>query len=1132
MGATRVRVVAHLRARSACEEMDGFPDAVVAVGAVGSATALELRKTGLPRAAYLLDAVSVGASSERMGLGAAGEALEAVLRAGRPGCVLCAGRGGASGKEEAFATLCDTAVRGLFEAAEADAAAMETVLALSYVQLSGGGAYDLLSPSSTPLELRDTPGGGADGLAQGLPGAFEQQVSSAADCLDLIAAANEFRGVMLARQGATVAETHVVVSLSVRRSPRRERRGGDSAPSTPKAASAGAGGATQQQQQQRTTNTTLALVNLAAEERSGKSLAALQGVLAARAAGAPPPTAVDAPASMLTTALAGMLVPSAATTVIVCVAPSAADEDASAAALAFAAACMGRPAEQASLDRVQAQQQADGGGAHQQEGQAASSSLAQAPPLPTQQRQDSMMDDELTSATASLGAANAATKAREARATKAEAHAAAENGDAGKPATLVSTAAAALPAAPPISPPISPSEATPASAASQHGDAASVVSASEAKSVISQKSAGAPPSSSGTMLEHASTAEESAGAPSDGASKDAGSGAANVFDDLDDDIFDDQPDGGANPPATAPSAEAVAAVLERNAQLELDLEALRDELESVRGGGGGSSEGGGASGGASSQRSAPAGDASGSEAARRRPASAGGGRMGDRDSDRVASRRALRSLRSRLAEAESALASAGRRHERELRELKEGFRSALAARDTELAEVTGALEHFEERSASALDADGRSADELQRSLQQERAAHERTRRQLAVLTQVALGAGGAGAGRSKGGKGLAFGSPAQGGRRGTMGGAGHKDKGKGGALTEAALQGLVADTEDRTEGLAQATEEYRNIINMLSQEGETLKAKLAQTASVLERVGVDTLLGLLCSEAEDLPTRRSVAKALANLCAKEESAEDVLRAKGVAALSGLLDDGGDAAVRRLAAGALANLAMFPKGRAGMAGGGALPALCVAAYSSADAHVLRMVAGALANLAGGEGTGAVEARARLLEGGGLRALVALASSGHPDVLAQVARGLANFVVGEEGKSAEEGNDDGPSDATAVAAAAVATPRGGWPGDALMHAGALPTLVAMASSHTISVKRHAALALYHLVAKGGAPAAARLVGAGALEPLVEMRRCERPDVAKLAERAVGALGDADASVRERVRLLERPVPTIDE
>ena len=91
-------------------------------------------------------------------------------------------------------------------------------------------------------------------------------------------------------------------------------------------------------------------MNLAAEERSGKSLAALQGVLAARAAGAPPPTAVGAPASMLTTALAGMLVPSAATTVIVCVAPSAADEDASAAkhehndpqlALFYARACLG-----------------------------------------------------------------------------------------------------------------------------------------------------------------------------------------------------------------------------------------------------------------------------------------------------------------------------------------------------------------------------------------------------------------------------------------------------------------------------------------------------------------------------------------------------------------------------------------------------------------------------------------------------------------------------------------------------------------------------------------------------------------------------------------------------------------------
>lgn len=1202
-------------------------------------------------------------------------AAAAALAGAAPGCVLVCGHGGAAaGTRSAFEELLGGAVGALFDAAGAEASALATTISVSYVALlEDGKARDLLAPGSAPLEAtpatpadaalspgdalatspsakRPPPAGGFD-FSRSFPGVYAQEVSSGADCLDLVAAAEEFRGVTLARAGASANSTHGVLALTVtRRATRRTRASGlaaaaaaaATANSSPSQTPMSSPHSDESPKRVESTRAALVLVEMATDESGGQTMEALRGALAARAAGSSDAVGDPWGASPLTSSLRGVLGDGAATTVLVCVAPTAGDEDASARSLRFAAACAGREDVAGIAADLYDRQRQPGDGSNAPAAAYVTTPSDEAARAPLRSPSNALSSAERER--------KQGTKKRTELPLRGVHHQhqsssqqpvvvpSSEGANDAVTETLDSPGSSSPTAAGKIVPAFSPAPPPARTLSSMSAPAFINETLPPKESLSSVPSGGTLKtcSETGSVVEHPSpaTGSVSGDPPRDDdivTNQAAGSVvyfadehapgerqpplplASDVAEEVNIDGTDDEslhldptlhfdPRAAADhdPSAYAPSAEAVAAVLERNAQLEAELEALCERLDAKHDGtsrrtasrtnapGGGDSEDAPA-GHHNSDSSRPAsvrsgvltprssGSEDGASSAREYPRHQSQLHHRGQPQDQQTSRRALRALRARLAEAEAALASASRRHERELRELKEGFRRGLAARDAELAEVTGALAHFEERSASALGAGGRSADELLRALENEKAAHERSRRQLAVLTQIALGAGKSrgererGGGGRKGGKGMGgimgFGSPdVRGGRRSGMGGTGGNRGGaeRGGRmLSEAALQGLVHDTEERAEVHDKAIAEHKQIINMLVEEGEGLKAQLSQATSVLERTGVDTLLRLLRKDGnEDNATRRAAAKALANICARAAGAREVLAAQGVAALSAhLADDSTDEALRRLAAGALANLAMFPEGRSEMLGfsarvadGGsaehaanagagrptrahataALSALCGAAYSSADVHVLRMVAGALANLAGGEGEGAMEARQAVLEGGGLRALVALASSGHPDVLAQVARGLANFVVGkEEGPASAAPSEGKPADATTASTTATSADAldpvspgvraGAWPGEALMHAGALPALVTMASSHTISVKRHAALALFNLAAKGGAPAAARLVGAGALEPLVEMRKCERPDVAKLAERAVGALRDADPSVRGRVALL---------
>ncbi|KAJ4970202.1 hypothetical protein NE237_003301 [Protea cynaroides] len=70
------------------------------------------------------------------------------------------------------------------------------------------------------------------------------------------------------------------------------------------------------------------------------------------------------------------------------------------------------------------------------------------------------------------------------------------------------------------------------------------------------------------------------------------------------------------------------------------------------------------------------------------------------------------------------------------------------------------------------------------------------------------------------------------------------------------------------------------------------------------------------------------------------------------------------------------------------GGGRL--LANVASRTDDLQTLQMVAGAFANLCGNE-----KLHAMLKEDGGIKALLGMVKSGNSDVIAQVARGIANF-----------------------------------------------------------------------------------------------------------------------------------------
>ncbi|RWV94475.1 hypothetical protein GW17_00042983 [Ensete ventricosum] len=124
--------------------------------------------------------------------------------------------------------------------------------------------------------------------------------------------------------------------------------------------------------------------------------------------------------------------------------------------------------------------------------------------------------------------------------------------------------------------------------------------------------------------------------------------------------------------------------------------------------------------------------------------------------------------------------------------------------------------------------------------------------------------------------------------------------------------------------------------------------------------------------------------------------------------------------------------------------GGLTSLLMLLRNSEDETIRRVAAGAIANLAMND-----KLQMKLSVEGGIKALLGMVRCGHPDVLAQVARGIANFAKCES-RASTQGNKVGVS--------------------LLIEDGALPWIVKNANHDASPIRRHIELALCHLAQHG--------------------------------------------------------------
>ncbi|XP_071717097.1 kinesin-like protein KIN-UA [Rutidosis leptorrhynchoides] len=249
-------------------------------------------------------------------------------------------------------------------------------------------------------------------------------------------------------------------------------------------------------------------------------------------------------------------------------------------------------------------------------------------------------------------------------------------------------------------------------------------------------------------------------------------------------------------------------------------------------------------------------------------------------------------------------------------------------------------------------------------------------------------------------------------------------------------------------------------------------------ANLHEHVGLQKILSLL--ESEDPNVRLHAVKVVANLAAEDTNQERIVEAGGLSSLLELLKSRSfDETICRIAAGAIANLAMNEANQELIVAQGGISLLAMTAADADDPQTLRMVAGAIANLCGND-----ILQTRLRSEGGLKALLGMVRSRHPDVLSQVARGVANFAKCES-RASSKGNKNCRS--------------------LLIEDGALPWIVQNANNDASIIRRHIELALCHLAQHE--VNAKDMVSGGALWELVRISRdCSRDDIRALAHRTL--------------------------
>ncbi|XP_011017504.1 PREDICTED: armadillo repeat-containing kinesin-like protein 2 isoform X2 [Populus euphratica] len=277
-----------------------------------------------------------------------------------------------------------------------------------------------------------------------------------------------------------------------------------------------------------------------------------------------------------------------------------------------------------------------------------------------------------------------------------------------------------------------------------------------------------------------------------------------------------------------------------------------------------------------------------------------------------------------------------------------------------------------------------------------------------------------------------------------------------------------------------------------SQFKETMNGQKAPTASLFEHVGLQKILSLL--ESEDANVRIHAVKVVANLAAEEANQERIVESGGLTSLLMVLRSFEDETIRRVAAGAIANLAMNEANQELIMAQGGISLLSMTAADAEDPQTLRMVSGAIANLCGND-----KLQMKLRSEGGIRALLGMVRCGHPDVLSQVARGIANFAKCES-RASTQGLKSGRS--------------------LLIEDGALPWIVQNANNEAAPIRRHIELALCHLAQQE--VNAKEMISGGALWELVRISRyCSREDIRALACRTLNSSSTFRSEMR-RLRI----------
>ncbi|KAM7256499.1 hypothetical protein ACFE04_012240 [Oxalis oulophora] len=253
-------------------------------------------------------------------------------------------------------------------------------------------------------------------------------------------------------------------------------------------------------------------------------------------------------------------------------------------------------------------------------------------------------------------------------------------------------------------------------------------------------------------------------------------------------------------------------------------------------------------------------------------------------------------------------------------------------------------------------------------------------------------------------------------------------------------------------------------------------------------------IATLFEQAEDADVRIHAVKVVANLAAEETNQQKIVEAGGLTSLLSLLKNSEDETVHRVAAGAIANLAMNETNQELIMAQKGISLLSMTAAQAEDPQTLRMVAGAIANLCGND-----KLQTRLRNEGGVKALLGMVRCRHPDVLAQVARGIANFAKCES-RASTQGTKAGRS--------------------LLIEDGALSWIVQNANNEASPIRRHIELALCHLAQNEAN--AKDLISGGALWELVRISRdCSREDIRSLAHRILSSSPSFQSELR-RLRI----------